>query len=184
MDSNGTHRSPEGRTASERILVIDGAMGTAIQSLRPRPRRLWWHRLRRLQRKPCTDPARTSLRAIHRGHLDAGADIIETDTFGSTSIVLAEYDLGPRGSPSQPSRRGTGPQCGRRRDHTPEKPRFVAGSMGPTTKTISVTGGVTFDELVDSYQDAGRRADGGRRGCPPAGDWAGHPEHQGRASRA
>ena len=90
------------------------------------------------------------IESIHRGHLDAGADIIETDTFGSTSVVLSEYDLAHE---ARRLNRVAAELARRVADgvSTAEKPRFVAGSMGPTTKTISVTGGVTFEELADSY---------------------------------
>ena len=135
----------------ERILVIDGAMGTAIQSFDLGPDDFGG-----IDYEGCNENLVLTrpdvIERIHRGHLDAGADIIETDTFGSTSIVLAEYDL------AHEARRLNRVAAELARSvadaaSTPEKPRFVAGSMGPTTKTISVTGGVTFDELVDSYQE-------------------------------
>ena len=89
---------------------------------------------------------------IHQSYLDAGADILETNTFGATSVVLAEYNLGHE------ARRinRVGAELARQvadKASTFEKPRFVAGSMGPTTKTISVTGGITFDELSESYRE-------------------------------
>ncbi|MBM3946474.1 MAG: methionine synthase, partial [SAR202 cluster bacterium] len=88
---------------------------------------------------------------IHRAFLEAGADIIETDTFGGTPLVLAEYGLADR---AREINRAAGEIARRIADEfsTPERPRFVAGSMGPTTKTLSVTGGVTFDELAESYR--------------------------------
>ncbi len=87
---------------------------------------------------------------IHRSYLQAGADIIETNTFGATEVVLAEYNL------AQEARRinRDGATLALKvaiAESTPEKPRFVAGSMGPTTKTISVTGGITFEELAADY---------------------------------
>ena len=89
---------------------------------------------------------------IHQRFLDAGADILETNTFGATSIVLAEYEL------AHEARRINQAAASIAREvcdaaSTPEKPRFVAGSMGPTTKSISVTGGITFDELAAAYQE-------------------------------
>ncbi len=89
---------------------------------------------------------------IHQDYLDAGADILETNTFGATSVVLAEYDLAHearrinRAAAALASRAAAAAS-------TPAKPRFVAGSMGPTTKTISVTGGITFDELAAAYRE-------------------------------
>ncbi len=133
----------------ERILVIDGAMGTAIQSFDLSPDDFGGP-----EYEGCNEYLVLTrpdvIESIHQGHLDAGADIIETDTFGSTAIVLSEYDL------AHESRRlnRVAAELARRASDgaaTPDKPRFVAGSMGPTTKTISVTGGVTFEELADSY---------------------------------
>ena len=133
----------------ERILVIDGAMGTAIQSFDLGPDDFGGP-----EYEGCNENLVLTrpdvIESIHRGHLDAGADIIETDTFGSTAIVLAEYDLAHEArrlnyEAAALARRVADSAA------SPDKPRFVAGSMGPTTKTISVTGGVTFEELADSY---------------------------------
>ena len=89
---------------------------------------------------------------IHQSYLDAGADILETNTFGATSVVLAEYNL------SHEARRinREAAQLARKAADaasTEDKPRFVAGSMGPTTKSISVTGGIDFDELAAAYRE-------------------------------
>ena len=139
------------RLLQERILVIDGAMGTSIQDRNPGPEDFGG-----LEYEGCneylviTQPG--IIEEIHQSFLDAGADIIETDTFGATSVVLSEYNLAHEA-------RRINLEAGLLARHladsasTPEKPRFVAGSMGPTTKTISVTGGVTFDELAHSYQE-------------------------------
>ena len=92
-----------------------------------------------------------AIEAIHRGYLDAGADIIETNTFGSTPLVLGEYDLADQAE--EISR--VGAEIARRAADdisTDDHPRFVAGSMGPTTRSISVTANVTFDELVEHYR--------------------------------
>jgi 5-methyltetrahydrofolate--homocysteine methyltransferase len=98
---------------------------------------------------------------IHRAYLEAGADIIETDTFGGAPLVLAEYDLADRAGELN----RTAAQLARQAAaefSTPDKPRFVAGSMGPTTKAISVTGGITFRELEENfYQQASALAEGG-----------------------
>ena len=133
----------------KRILVVDGAMGTAIQD-----RDLGPDDFGGLDYEGCNENLVLTrpdvIVNIHEGYLAAGADIIETDTFGATSTVLAEYDL------AHEARRinRTAAEIARRvadDASTPEKPRFVAGSMGPTTKTISVTGGITFDDLADAY---------------------------------
>ncbi len=136
---------------SERILVIDGAMGTAIQSFDLGPDDFGGP-----DYEGCNEHLAFTrpdvIEAIHRGHLDAGADIIETNSFGSTAVVLSEYNLAHE---ARRLNRAAAELARRAADDasTPDRPRFVAGSMGPTTKTISVTGGVTFDELADSYQE-------------------------------
>ena len=87
---------------------------------------------------------------IHRKYFAAGSDIVETNSFGSTPLVLAEYGL--EAEAYDLSKRSA--QLARQAADeftTPGKPRFVAGSMGPTTKAITVTGGVTFEGLLDSY---------------------------------
>ena len=89
---------------------------------------------------------------IHRGYLEAGADIIETNTFGGTSIVLAEYGLQDHVHLINETAARLARQAAAEYS-TSNRPRFVAGSMGPTTKAISVTGGVTFDGLVESFHD-------------------------------
>ena len=135
----------------ERILVMDGAMGTSIQG-----RGLGPDDFGGLEYEGCNEYlvlTRPDVIAdIHRGFLEAGADIIETDTFGATSVVLAEYGLAHE---ARRINREAAVLARRAADEasTPDKPRFVAGSMGPTTKTISVTGGITFSELVPAYQE-------------------------------
>ncbi|HYT33166.1 MAG TPA: homocysteine S-methyltransferase family protein, partial [Thermoanaerobaculia bacterium] len=94
-------------------------------------------------------------------YLEAGADMVETNTFGSTPLVLAEYGLADKAF--EISKRAA--ELAREaaaRFSTRERPRFVAGSMGPTTKAITVTGGVTFDELIGHFrtQAAGLLAGG------------------------
>ena len=100
---------------------------------------------------------------IHRWYLEAGADIIETNTFGATSVVLAEYDLAEHARrinrEAVQIARAVVEEFG---SVQPEQPRFVAGAMGPTTRTISVTGGITFDELAaDYHQQAAGLIEGG-----------------------
>jgi 5-methyltetrahydrofolate--homocysteine methyltransferase len=98
---------------------------------------------------------------IHRKYLEVGADIIETNTFGGTSIVLAEYDLQDKVFEQNRLAAELARQAAAEMS-TANKPRFVAGSIGPTTKAISVTGGITFQELADSFhgQAAGLVAGG------------------------
>ncbi len=88
---------------------------------------------------------------IHSDYLRAGCDIIETNTFGGTPLVLDEFSLGSKAreinlAAAQIARKAA------LKFSTPAKPRFVAGSIGPTTKAISVTGGVTFERLVDEFR--------------------------------
>ena len=134
---------------SERILVIDGAVGTAVQALDLGPDEFGGPEF-----EGCNEYlviTRPDLIAgIHQSYLDAGADILETDTFGATAVVLEEYGLAHEARrinrDAAQIARGLADSAS-----TDEKPRFVAGSMGPTTKSISVTGGITFEELAASY---------------------------------
>ena len=135
----------------ERVLVIDGAMGTSIQDQGLGPQDFGGEEYEGCNEYlVLTKPE--SIAKIHQAYLDAGADILETDTFGATSVVLAEYNL------AHEARRINREATKLARSladaaSTEEKPRFVAGSMGPTTKTISVTGGISFEELAESYQE-------------------------------
>ncbi len=135
----------------ERILIIDGAMGTAIQE-----RQLGPDDFGGAEYEGCNEYlvlTRPEVIAdIHQGYLDAGADILETNTFGATAVVLSEYDLAHE---AQRINREAALLARRLADAagTPEKPRFVAGSMGPTTRAISVTGGISFDELAEAYRE-------------------------------
>ncbi|MEX2599731.1 MAG: methionine synthase, partial [Dehalococcoidia bacterium] len=92
-----------------------------------------------------------AIKGIHRGFLGSGSDIIETNTFGSTPLVLSEYDLSERASEITKAGAEIARACADEYE-TDERPRFVAGAMGPTTKAISVTGGVTWDELAEHYR--------------------------------
>src|SRR3954447_14073176 len=145
---------------ASRILVLDGAMGTMLQA-------------RDLHADDFGGPALEGcneylvktrpdvIEDIHKAYLTAGSDIIETNSFGGTALVLAEYqvedeayDLNFRAA--QLARKAADAAA------TPAKPRFVAGSIGPTTKAISVTGGVTFPQLEENFHDQAKAlADGG-----------------------
>src|ERR1700756_1985421 len=87
---------------------------------------------------------------IHRKYFEAGADIVETNSFGGTPLVLAEYGL-QEAALELNKRAAVLARQAAEEFSTPGKPRFVAGAMGPTTKAITVTGGVTFEGLEDSY---------------------------------
>ena len=136
---------------AERILVLDGAMGTAIQA-----RNLNADDFGGVHLEGCNENLVLTrpdvILDIHRGYLEVGADIIETNTFGGTSIVLAEYGLQDQVHVINETAARLAKQAAAELSTT-SKPRFVAGSMGPTTKAISVTGGVTFDQLIDNFHD-------------------------------
>ncbi len=146
---------PPGREARERalaaaleqrILVLDGATGTAFQAANLGPADFGGVAL---------DGCNENLAAtrpdvvldVHRSYLQAGADIVETNTFGGTPLVLAEYGLQERAFELN---RGAA-ELARQACAEAERECFVCGSMGPTTKAISVTGGVTFERLRDDY---------------------------------
>ena len=135
---------------AERILCLDGAMGTAIQA----------HDLAAddfggPEFEGCNEQLNLTrpdvIEAIHREHLAAGADIVETNTFGGTPLVLAEYP--PLDEKAHEINLAAARIARQAADGftTGDRPRFVAGSIGPTTKAISVTGGVTFPELVETF---------------------------------
>ncbi|GKU79346.1 methionine synthase [Paenibacillus sp. L3-i20] len=133
----------------ERILILDGAMGTMIQQADLTEDDFGGPEL-----DGCNEMLVLTrpdvIQRIHEEYLEAGADILETNTFGATSIVLADYDI-PEKAREINLVAAKLARAAADKYSTPERPRFVAGALGPTTKTLSVTGGVTFDELVESY---------------------------------
>ncbi len=137
------------RLLTERILVLDGAMGTTIQTLDLAAADFGGADLEGCnEHLVITRP--DVIRGIHEGFFAAGADIAETDTFGATPLVLAEYGLADQTHAINVAAARLAREAAAAYG-TAERPRFVAGSMGPTTKTISVTGGVTWDELAGHY---------------------------------
>ena len=134
---------------SQRILLLDGAMGTMLQQ-----RNLTAEDFGGAALEGCNENlVRTRpdvVLDIHRKYFDAGSDIVETNTFGSAPIVLAEYGLA---ADAQLLSRRAAEIARQAADEftSSAKPRFVAGSMGPTTKAITVTGGVTFEQLREAY---------------------------------
>jgi 5-methyltetrahydrofolate--homocysteine methyltransferase len=145
---------------SQRILVLDGAMGTMLQREQLNAEDFGGAALEGCNENLVRTRPDVVL-DIHRKYLEAGADIIETNSFGGTPIVLAEYGLSPQAN--ELNRRSS--ELARQAAdefNTAAKPRFVAGSMGPTTKAITVTGGVTFEQLRESYYlQAKRLIEGG-----------------------
>jgi 5-methyltetrahydrofolate--homocysteine methyltransferase len=135
----------------DHILLFDGAMGTSIQAHNPDADAFGG-----LEYEGCNEQlvltAPHIIADIHAGFFAAGSDIVETNTFGATSIVLAEYGLQEKAREINRAAAQLAKDVAARYS-TSTKPRFVAGSMGPTTKTISVTGGVEFDQLRRAYAE-------------------------------
>ncbi len=133
----------------QRILVLDGAMGTMLQQ-----RDLTAADFGGADLEGCNEILVRSrpdvILGVHRAYLDAGADVIETDTFGGTPVVLAEYGLKDQAYDLNVEAARLARQAADEFS-TGAKPRFVAGSIGPTTKAISVTGGITFQELIENF---------------------------------
>jgi 5-methyltetrahydrofolate--homocysteine methyltransferase len=135
---------------AERILVLDGATGTWLQG-----QDLTAEDFGGPELEGCNENLVLTrpdvIARMHSEYLAAGADMVETDTFGGTPLVLAEYGLADKAieinrRAAEIAREAAAAASG------PGRLRFVAGSMGPTTKAMTVTGGVTFDELVVHYR--------------------------------
>ncbi|MDH5402303.1 MAG: homocysteine S-methyltransferase family protein [Candidatus Heimdallarchaeota archaeon] len=129
----------------KRILIIDGGMGTMIQRYNLRAEDFGGE-----QYEGCTDYLVETrpdvISEIHDEYLKVGSDIIETNTFGATSIVLGEYGLSENTYKLNLKAAKLAKEAAAKYEN-----RFVAGSMGPTTKSIVVTQDITFDEMRDSY---------------------------------
>jgi len=143
-----------------RVLVLDGAMGTMLQQRELTAADFGGHAL-----EGCNEILVSSrpevIRHVHRAYFEAGSDIVETNSFGSTKIVLGEYDIADRAYELNFAAAKIAREAAAEFSHT-GRLRFVAGSMGPTTKAITVTGGVTFPELIDNfYEQAKALIDGG-----------------------
>src|SRR5437667_7104758 len=134
---------------SQRILVLDGAMGTMLQQ-----RELSAADFGGAALEGCNENlVRTRpdvVLNIHRKYFEAGSDIVETNSFGGAPIVLAEYGLAADAHLLNKRAAELARQAADEFS-TASRPRFAAGSMGPTTKAITVTGGVTFNELSEAY---------------------------------
>ena len=138
--------------SQERILVIDGAMGTQIQDLEV-PLEAWIDNNGKSQ-EGCNelliDTAPELIKRIHKRYAMAGADLIKTNTFGTMPWVLDEYDMGERAY--ELSKKGAmlvKEIC--EEYSTPQQPRFVLGSMGPGTKLPSL-GHIHYDEMYEGYK--------------------------------
>jgi len=137
-----------------RILVLDGAMGTMIQA-----RGLSAADFGGAQYEGCNENLNLTrpdvVSDIHAAYLEAGADLISTNTFGCAPYVLAEYGLADR---CHEITLAAARLCRATVDRvsTAERPRFALGAMGPGTRTITVTANVTFDEVRDAYYQQAR----------------------------
>ncbi|REK19046.1 MAG: methionine synthase [Planctomycetota bacterium] len=151
---------------AQRILVLDGAMGTMVHALkfdeadyRGSQFADHSHDLKNfIDILVLTQP--DAIENIHRQYLEAGADIVETNTFGATSVAMADFGLSDRArdvnlAAAALARRAVEAVS------TPERPRFVAGSIGPTNKQLSIAGNVsdpgyrsaTYDQMVETYYE-------------------------------
>ena len=161
----------------ERILILDGAMGTMIQQHRPSESD---YRGVRFKDWPSDVQGNNDLlsltqpdmiRAIHRDYLTAGADVIETNTFNAQVISLADYGMEEVAYElNVEAARLARLECDAMTAQTPDRPRFVAGAMGPTNRTASISPDVndpgkrniSFDQLVAAYLEQARGlVDGG-----------------------
>ncbi|MGF1933935.1 MAG: methionine synthase [Nostoc sp. ChiQUE02] len=138
------------RSPDRPVLVFDGAMGTNLQT-----QNLTAEDFGGPQYEGCNEylvhTKPEAVAKVHRDFLAAGADVIETDTFGSTSLVLAEYDLADQAYYLSK----TAAELAKRvaaEFSTPEKPRFVAGSIGPTTK-LPTLGHIDFDTMKANFAE-------------------------------
>lgn len=152
----------------DRILVLDGAMGTMIQRYRLEEADFRGERFKdfHLDVKGNNDLLSITqpqiIEEIHKAYLEAGSDIIETNTFSSNSVSMDDYEMSHivydlNLASAQVAKKAAAHYT----DLNPDKPRFVAGAIGPTTKTASLSPDVndpgfraiTFDQLVDSYYE-------------------------------
>jgi 5-methyltetrahydrofolate--homocysteine methyltransferase len=154
---------------AERILVLDGAMGTMIQRERLGESQFRGERFRDWPRDlrgnndllTLTQP--DLVRRIHTQYLEAGADVIETNTFNSTSVSMADYGMEALVAELNLAAARLACDAAREREASdPSRPRFVAGVLGPTTKTASISPdvndpgfrAVSFDQLAAAYAEA------------------------------
>jgi len=156
---------------SQRILFLDGAMGTMIQSYKLEEKDYRGGRFAdwAVDLKGNNDLLSITqpdiIKAIHQAYFEAGSDIVETNTFNATSIAMADYKMEALVYEiNVESARLARQVADEFTEKTPEKPRFVAGVLGPTNRTASMSPDVndpgfrniSFDDLVDAYTEATR----------------------------
>ncbi|MGC2540250.1 MAG: homocysteine S-methyltransferase family protein [Candidatus Sulfotelmatobacter sp.] len=136
------------QTVKERVVVYDGAMGTNIQTRNPTLDDYWG-------KENCSEVLVLSrpdiIREIHADFFKAGCDIVETDTFGGSRIVLGEFELADRVREINVKAAQLAREVAQEFS-TKDRPRFVAGSMGPTTKLPSL-GHIGFEAMVAAYEE-------------------------------
>ncbi len=136
------------QTVRDRVVIYDGAMGTNIQKRNPTLDDYWG-------KENCSEVLVLSrpdiIRDIHADFLCVGCDVVETNTFGATRLVLREFDLADRTKEINLAAVKLAKDAAQQFS-SPGRPRFVAGSMGPTTKLPSL-GHVGFDEMVAAYEE-------------------------------
>lgn len=155
----------------ERILILDGAMGTMIQSYNLeekdyRGQRFAQHHIELKGNNDLLSLTQPQIiEAIHKAYLDAGADIVETNTFNANATSMADYAMEELVYElNYESARLARQACDAYKTTTPEKPRFVAGVLGPTNRTASLSPDVnnpgyrniTFNDLMVTYSEATR----------------------------
>lgn len=163
-----TDNHPIYQLLKQRILVLDGAMGTLIQQYHLNEKDFRGERFNDhiSELNGCNDLLSITrpevIGEIHEQYLEAGADIIETNTFNATSVSMADYKMEPFVyEMNKASAEIAKKAADKFIQQNPDKPRFVAGAMGPTSKTASMSPDVndpgfraiTFDQLVESYQE-------------------------------
>ncbi len=135
-----------------RLLVLDGAMGTMLQA-----RDLTAQDFGGPELEGCNENLVLTrpdvIQDVHAAYFAAGADLVETNTFGAIRHVLAEYGLQDKAREINKKACELA-RAAAAKHATKDKPRFVAGALGPGTKTISVTGGITYDEVLEGYREA------------------------------
>ena len=154
--------------AAKRILVLDGAMGTMIQPLRLTEedfrgeRFAGWNRDVKGNNDLLSLTKPDAIRDIHLQYLRAGADIIETNTFSSTAIAQADYGMEELAYELNREGARLAREAANQVAHEDGKPRFVAGAIGPTNRTASISPdvndpgfrAVSFDQLREAYREA------------------------------
>ncbi|WP_217514969.1 methionine synthase [Vibrio metschnikovii] len=154
-----------------RILLIDGGMGTMIQSYQLQEqdyrgnRFADWHCDLKGNNDLLVLSQPSLIKEIHHAYLAAGADILETNTFNSTTIAMADYDMQSLSAEINYAAAQLARQVADEwTEKTPDKPRYVAGVLGPTNRTCSISPdvndpgyrNVSFDQLVDAYSESTR----------------------------